>query len=301
MSLASDAGAITLDRLRPAHLPEALRWLQREPVLHVYLTALALRDSFGSPHDETWAARRGGEITALLHLGGRSGAVLPHGDDSAALEQLARQARLQRGHLPARIQVIGPAAGVSAIVAELREDGLEPRLERRQVYMRLEGGDLPPIERLGELRPARPDDYALLHETGAALRLEELDEDPRVADPQGYGRRVEEECRDGYTWLWLEEDGLRFRASISAATLDAAQVSGVYTPPDHRGRGYATRGLAELCGRLFERSRNVCLFVNDFNAPALALYRRLGFRVIASWASAFYDPAARSTASEAPR
>src|SRR4029078_3817484 len=83
--------------------------------------------------------------------------------------------------------------------------------------------------------------------------------------------------------------------------LDAAQVSGVYTPPEHRGRGYATRGLAEQCMRLFERSRHVCLFVNDFNAPALALYRRLGFRVIASWASAFYDPAARSTAGEAPR
>src|SRR5262245_1412417 len=193
MSLASDAGAIALDRLRPAHLPEALRWLQKEPVLHVYLTALALRDSFGSPHDETWAARRGGEITALLHLGGRSGAVLPHGDDLAALEQLAQHARLLRAHLPPRIQVIGPSAGVGAIVAALGEDGLSARLERRQVYMNLEAGGLPPLDRLTELRPARPDDYALLHETGAALRREELDEDPRMADPQGYGRRVEEE------------------------------------------------------------------------------------------------------------
>src|SRR5678815_5492164 len=124
MSLASDAGAITLERLRPAHFAEALRWLQREPVLHVYLTALALRDSFGSPHDETWAARRGGEITALLHVGGRSGAILPHGDDRAALEELAQQARRLRPALPARIQVIGPDAGVATIVGALRADGL---------------------------------------------------------------------------------------------------------------------------------------------------------------------------------
>jgi predicted GNAT family acetyltransferase len=29
--------------------------------------------------------------------------------------------------------------------------------------------------------------------------------------------------------------------------------------------------------------------VNDFNAPALAVYRRIGFRDHAEWASAFYD------------
>jgi predicted GNAT family acetyltransferase len=41
--------------------------------------------------------------------------------------------------------------------------------------------------------------------------------------------------------------------------------------------------------RLLERSRAICLFVNDFNAPALALYHRLGFRVRAEWASGFYS------------
>lgn len=296
MSLASDATTPTLERLRPAHLAETLRWLQREPVLHVYLTALALRDSFGSPHDETWAARRGGEITALLHLGGRSGAVLPHGDDPAGLQQLAEHARTLRANLPPRIQVIGPAAGVGAIVAALKQDAQVPRLLRQQVYLKLAPGGLPAFEPLPELRAARPEDYGLLFDSGAALRHEELDEDPRVADPQTYARRVEEECRDGYTWLWEDDEGLRFRASISAATVGAAQVSGVYTPSERRGRGYARRALAELCARLLERSRTVCLFVNDFNQPALALYRRLGFQVIANWASAFYDPTARPAA-----
>jgi predicted GNAT family acetyltransferase len=76
---------------------------------------------------------------------------------------------------------------------------------------------------------------------------------------------------------------------VSALTPEAAQVSGVYTPPERRNRGYAKRGLAELCIRLLERSRAVCLFVNDFNAPAIAVYRRLGFDVRADWASAFYS------------
>ena len=71
-------------------------------------------------------------------------------------------------------------------------------------------------------------------------------------------------------------------------TAQAAQVSGVYVPPALRAQGIATRALGELCGRLLLRSRVVCLFVNDFNEPALALYRRLGFRTLAPWGSAFY-------------
>src|SRR6266436_243825 len=109
MSLASDPAALTIERLRPSHLAETLRWLGREPVLHVYVTALALRDSFASPHDEAWVARRDGAITNLLYLGGRSGAVLPHGEDAEGLRQLAAVAGSRRAALPARLQVIGPA------------------------------------------------------------------------------------------------------------------------------------------------------------------------------------------------
>ena len=41
--------------------------------------------------------------------------------------------------------------------------------------------------------------------------------------------------------------------------------------------------------RLFARSQAVCLFVNDFNAPAIAVYRRIGFVDHAPWRSLFYD------------
>jgi predicted GNAT family acetyltransferase len=143
--------------------------------------------------------------------------------------------------------------------------------------------------RLPDLVPARPDHQSIVYDSGAELRAEELEEDPRQVDAIAYARRVEEECRDGYTLLWLDAHGLRFRASVSARTPDAAQISGVFVPRERRGRGYAKRGMAELCVRLLEDSRAVCLFVNDFNAPALAVYSKLGFRLRADWASAFYD------------
>jgi predicted GNAT family acetyltransferase len=285
------AGVITVDRLGPADLVESFAFLDRDPVANVYLVALLLRDALGRPRDEYWAARRHGEMLGFLHLGGQSGAVLPLGEDEEALRLLGEQARLRLSHLPRRFQVIGPADAVAPFLQRFVLTAAEPRLDRAQQYLVLEAGALAPFERLPDLTPASAADEPLVAESGARLRLEELDEDPRDVDAAGYRRRVTEECRDGHTYLWKDEGGLRFRASVSAITADAAQISGVYTPPERRRRGYALRGLSELCERLLPRTRAACLFVNDINAPALSLYRRMGFRRHLAWRSLFYDVA----------
>jgi ribosomal protein S18 acetylase RimI-like enzyme len=285
----SRAGAVSVERLGPAHLVETFAFLDRDPVVNVYLLALVLRDALGQPRDEYWGARRDGEIAAMVHLGGHSGAMLPMGDDAEALRLLGDQARLRLPWLPRRFQLIGPHDTVSAFLQRFERTGLTPRLDRAQIYLALERGRLSPFDRLPELTPAGPADVALLYESGADLRAEELEEDPRVVDALAYRKRVEEEARDGHTYVWKDAEGLRFRASVSAITADAAQVSGVYTPPGQRNRGNATRGLAELCTRLFEHSRAVCLFVNRSNEAALKVYQRLGFEPRAAWRSLFYD------------
>jgi len=291
MALHPPAGALAIERLGPADLVETFAFLDRDPIVNVYLVALSLRDGLAQARDGFWAARREGGITSLAYLGAQSGAVLPVGDDPEALTRLAEQTRERLPYLPRRFQVIGPRDAVAAFRTCFDEAGLSPRLDRAQTYMAVERGRLQASDRVAELRPANPADHDLVFESGARLRAEELDEDPRAMDPMAYARRVEEECRDGYTFLWTGSEGLRFRASVSALTADAAQISGVYTPPALRNQGIARRALAELCVRLFERTRAACLFVNDFNAPAIALYRRLGFTERAAWHSLFYGPA----------
>lgn len=284
-----EADTLAVGQLGPRDLAEVFALLDRDPVLNVYLLALALRDALGRPHDEFWGARRDGELVALVLLGRQSGAVMPLGEDETALRLLGGRAAARLDALPRRFQVVGSRAAVAAFLESFERGCPPPRLRRSQIYMALERGRLAPFARLRELRQACREDYDLVFESGARLRAEELEEDPREADPAAYARRVEEECRDGYTWLWVDCDGLCFRAGVSALTPDAAQVAAVYTPAARRDRGLARRGLSELCARLFERSRIVCLFVNDFNAPALAVYRHIGFVERAPWASAFFD------------
>jgi uncharacterized protein len=288
MALHPEIGTPVLDRLGPRDVPEVLSFLEDDPVLNVYLIALILRDALARPHDAWWGARRCGLLTALLFAGSHSGAVLPAGSDEDALRLLGERAAAEAAIRPARLQIIGPRLALAAVREHFPGPVATVRLERDQVYMSLERPTAALGAPLPDLRTARREDYAFLYHAGAELRAEELLEDPRELDPVAYARRVDEECRDGWTWLWRDARGLCFRAGISALTADAAQISGVYVPPSLRGQGIATRALSELCTRLLLRTRHVCLFVNDFNGPALTVYRRLGFKQIAEWGSAFY-------------
>ena len=291
MTLHHETRPLTVDRLGPDDLVEAFAFLDRDPILNVYLSALVLRDALDHPRDLFLAARRDDALAALLYLGPASGAVLPVGEDGAALVRLAEEASGRLESFPRRFQIIGTRVATRPFVARLTAAGLVPRLERAQTYMAVERGGLAATAPLPELRAATPADAEALFESGVRLRREELDEDPRRADALAYARRVEEECRDGHTFVWTDAGGLRFRASVSARTGDAAQISGVFTPPGLRNRGIATRGVGELCRRIQERSAAACLFVNDVNAAAIAVYRKLGFTSRAEWYSAFYAPA----------
>src|SRR5262245_61693009 len=134
MALHPGIGAPVLDRLGPRDVPEVLSFLEDDPVLHVYLIALVLRDALARPHDAWWGARRNGRLTAVLYIGAHSGAVLPAGDDLPAIVALGTRAAREPGR-PGRIQVIGPREAVAALREIYPGERALPRLERDQVYM----------------------------------------------------------------------------------------------------------------------------------------------------------------------
>ena len=67
-------------------------------------------------------------------------------------------------------------------------------------------------------------------------------------------------------------------AGATRSSLEAARVGPVYTPPRHRGKGYATSLVAELTGRLLAAGHRRCMLVTDLaNATSNGTYRRIGY------------------------
>ncbi len=69
-----------------------------------------------------------------------------------------------------------------------------------------------------------------------------------------------------------------FKAEIGAVTPHACQVQGVWVRPELRGRGLAVAGMSAVVQEALRTiAPVVSLYVNDFNAPARAVYRKVGF------------------------
>jgi RimJ/RimL family protein N-acetyltransferase len=76
------------------------------------------------------------------------------------------------------------------------------------------------------------------------------------------------------------DDRLVAMAATHFATIDVIEVGYVATHPDYRRQGYALACLTALTKAAFRLAPRVFLMVMADNEPALAVYKRLGFRAI---------------------
>jgi predicted GNAT family acetyltransferase len=138
------------------------------------------------------------------------------------------------------------------------------------------------------LRPATLDDLDRLVPACAAAHYEEIGIDPVRRDPEGFRWRTRAQIEERRSWLWLEDGVIRFTAEASAWTPAAVQLQQVWVDPVARGRGYAQRGLRDLCRLLLARVPTVCLFVRPENTPALRLYEAIGMRRVLTYRSLIF-------------
>jgi predicted GNAT family acetyltransferase len=124
----------------------------------------------------------------------------------------------------------------------------------------------------------------------AAMFAAEVGIDPNQLNAVGYRLRVQDTIRQGRAYGLVDDHGVtRFKTDVGCVSDGYCQIQGVWLHPDWRGQGRAVDLLAQAIAVIQrEVSPAVCLYVNDFNRPALATYLRLGFKPIAEFSTIFF-------------
>jgi predicted GNAT family acetyltransferase len=256
--------------LREPRLDEILAFCAEDPVERVFLEDVARR---GLGRFRAVPGEPG--LAALCHVGSN---VVPSGRDCAAFAEVAAAANVR--------MVIGEERAVTELWEAARARLPEPREDRpgQPVYVLEE----PPGPGETGLRAATQDDFELLVPACATAHLEEIGINPLDRDPESFRWRTRMQIEDGRSWLWREQGTILFKAEASAWTPRAVQLQQVWVDPTVRNRGYAQRGMRDLCRLLLERVPIVCLFVRAENAPAIRVYEAIGMQRTISYRSLIF-------------
>ena len=257
----------------------ALEFLQRDPLINVYLIARLLEERSVAA-TQIVVVRFNGAIVLVASLATN---IVLAGDPSISRDLTDTAVmliadRILTRMLPVRA-IISPANLVETLWTNIRARFDPPTvvrlnqpiyaIRRRFDYPDLTDARYSTIKDLGQLVPAC-----------AAMHKEEVGIDPMQRDAAGYRERIRELVEKKRSVIRVVDGRIASKCEYSAVTNDAAQLMGVWTDPRFRRQGLSRDLLREVCGHLFRRGKTVTLFVNDFNKPAIALYESLGFHQI---------------------
>lgn len=85
--------------------------------------------------------------------------------------------------------------------------------------------------------------------------------------------------------VWDVDDRSVSMASARGPTPNGVRISLVYTPPEHRAKGYASACVAALTQRELDAGRKFCFLFTDLsNATSNRIYRAVGYEMVGTLA-----------------
>ncbi|MEW6741465.1 MAG: GNAT family N-acetyltransferase [Planctomycetota bacterium] len=221
-----------------------------------------------------WGAWRGRELADVCLVSWRGG-VMPTAEDPEAGKLWG--AFLCESRAP-RLRLVTDRVAGDRVVRSFEREGGEIVLEREQLFYRL-GADTPVSYREPKLRRARLCEAAIVARLSLDMDREDVPLPGAAKTDVGADQLLvtEARIRGGRVFVLVEDGEIAFKVDVCVRGRSGAQVEGVYTVPSHRGRGLATRCVAELSRRLLRDSPFVTLHVAATNAAALTAYERAGF------------------------
>jgi predicted GNAT family acetyltransferase len=262
-----------------AFVREAGAFLAEHEAEHSLMLGLALRavdepDAYGGPVYEV-LVRDGGRVVAAALRTPPYNLIVAATDEPAALGAIADDARERFGELPG---VLGPSDAAARFAASWdARTGSTSTLEIAQRAFRSERVD-PPAGVPGSPRDAGADDRPLLRGWLDAFLTEALPSAPRLEDPAAELDRRERDPDAGFLF-WEHDAEPVAMAGWGGRTPNGIRIGPVYTPPEHRRRGYASALTAALTERLLAGGRRFCFLFTDLaNPTSNAIYQRIGYR-----------------------
>lgn len=87
--------------------------------------------------------------------------------------------------------------------------------------------------------------------------------------------------RSASRYVWQVGDDIVSMVGFGGPTPSGIRISWVYTPPEYRGRGYASAVVAAMSRKLLGEGRKFCFLYTDLaNPTSNAIYQRLGYQPV---------------------
>jgi predicted GNAT family acetyltransferase len=215
-----------------------------------------------------------GTVTAVATQTPPFGLVLSEVDDPAVVGALAERLAADGAQIPT---ANGPVDVVRTFAE--RWSSLTDAVATVQAAERIYEADsvVHPQGVSGSMRAYRAADRPLAIDWMSAFFAEAM-----PGSPEAQVERFVDGRAAGIGSLVLWEDGGRVvsLAGHAGETPNGSRVGPVYTPPELRGRGYASALTAALTERLLERRRFCFLYTDLANSTSNSIYRRIGYRPV---------------------
>ena len=204
------------------------------------------------------------------------------GEDAAALGTLLGESGRRFS------SIFGPAASVMGLWSTLSSFSPQP-FDVRTEQPLLEMRNPSPVPATATLRHTEPHELEKILPACVAMFEEEVGYSPYVGGEEHYRRRVAGLIRRRHSLVDFDDDGeVIFKAELGTVSASTAQVQGVWINPLYRGQGLGAGYMAAVVNEALKLAPVVSLYVNSYNARALALYNTVGFTRTGEFATVLF-------------
>ncbi|WP_433501607.1 GNAT family N-acetyltransferase [Sphaerimonospora sp. CA-214678] len=264
---------------------EVLALLDTDPVANVFVASRVRAVGLNTSRlgGQMWGFGPRGGLVSLCYAGAN---LVPVNATREAVHAFADRARKQGRRCSS---IVGPADAVERLWERLEPHwGPARAIRRSQPVMATRSP--PSVEADPLVRRVEPEQFGVLLPACVAMFTEEVGVPPDSGDGGAlYRSRVAELIRIGRSYARIDDGRVVFKAEIGAVTPQACQIQGVWVDPELRGRGHAVAGMATVVEQALKYfAPLVTLYVNDYNLPARAAYRRVGFEDVGTFMSVLF-------------